>query len=59
VRVIVGTQPRVDDINMFMLAQLLFDIRPLEKHVLSFASAYLLLGELYAVHRQFGMTFLD
>ncbi len=30
VRVVVGAKSRIDDVNVFVLAQLLFDFRPLE-----------------------------
>jgi hypothetical protein len=58
-RVIIGTQTRIDDIDMLVLAQLFFDIRPLEKNFLAFAPALLFLGELDTVQHQFGMFFLD
>src|ERR671924_22791 len=57
-RMIVRSEPRVDDVNMFVFAQLFFDVGPLKKNFLSFAAPLLVLGEFYTVHRQFGVTFL-
>ena len=59
VRVIVRSQPSVDNVNMFMLAQLLFDVGPLEENLLPLAPPLLVLGELDAMHHQFGMGFLN
>src|SRR5690348_1181035 len=59
VRMIVRAEASVNDIDMFVLAQFLFDLRPFEQHVLSFAPALLVFGEAHAMHQQFCMYFLD
>ena len=52
-------EPGIDDVNMLMLAQLFLDFRPLEQNRLSFAPSLFVLGELDALHHQFGVTFFD
>src|SRR6476620_8982274 len=42
-----------------MLTQFLFDLRPFEQYVLSFAPALLVFGKAHAMHQQFCMYFLD
>src|SRR5215831_2779175 len=56
---IVGAQARINDVNVLVLAQLLFDLRPFEQHLLLFATALLLLCKTHAVHAQFTVNFLD
>ena len=59
VRVIVRAEASVNDIDVFMLTQFLFDLRPFEQYVLSFAPALLVFGKAHAMHQQFCMYFLD
>src|SRR5688500_19235175 len=59
VRVVVGAQPRVYDVNMLVLPQLLFDVRPFEQYLLPLVAALLVLGEAHAMHHQFCMSLLD
>src|SRR5207237_9820045 len=47
---VVRTEPSIDHVNMFVLAELFLDVRPLEKNFLAFAPPLLVLGELYAMH---------
>ena len=57
--VIVRPQARVDDVNMLVLAQLLFNLGPFKKHVLLLATPLFVLCETNAVHHQSTMNFLD
>ena len=50
VRVVVGAEPRVDDVDMLVFTQLLLNLAPFEKHLLFFATSLLILCETHAVH---------
>jgi hypothetical protein len=58
-RVIVGTQTRIDNINMLVLAQLFFDVGPFEENFLTFAPALLFLGEFDALQHELGVFLFD
>ena len=53
--VIVRTKPSIDDVNMLVLAEFLFDLRPFEQYVLPLAPPLLILGKADAVHCELGM----
>ncbi len=49
-RVVVRTEPGVDDVNMLVFPQLFFNLGPLEQHLLPLAAPLLVFGKTHTMH---------